>query len=798
MSQTHAPIQLRYPTDQATWREHVDRFVETPQGPVLALSPGDEALEPQTEPQVKRALDLALMARSLVPGDHLVVCSPAPIPRERLDGELADRGLGAWDTWVYGSVVPRRLLKRSLKTQMHPPLAGDEVPAWFDPWMPERVRGSTPPGYSCFTRGKLEEAVEVLLAEFPRVRVKDPTRASGLGQSVVGSVEELEGALPGPLDDHGLVVEANLEDLRAWSVTVTRTPERVFTSLGRQHTTPLVLEDGATTWVYGGTTTLTVEGGPDRLREVLERAPVRAVDPVRDGDALLDPGDAVLPVGVEHVETRQVWERDGYVATRSNVDVLEGTLVGRDGSRRRVTRAVEGAERPGGASPAELGGALDLAASVPGGYAVRHSVRVCERSRVEAYRAHLRGTVEGFVLWDGFSEQWGGTPLFDCVLPGPVVTEVPTMRDDDLVELTRRLLELQSFDPERSDVPGFLVDTLEEGGADARVLERGGVRNVVARTRGDANVVLNGHWDTVVPSRNLKRDRLPVEVEDGTLHGLGACDMKSGVAAQVAAFLRCVEDDVPGVVLAIVGDEESGGANGTKLTIEEGYTADHAVLGEPTGLRMSLGQKTAVGADAVSRGTSGHGAYPHQADNAILRMFEFVERVLETYPLPPEGADNTDVYQQVTVNVGTIEGGEKVTVVPDRCACQLDVRVGPNVDEDGVVETLNRLAEEVGVDLDAWVAGQGWQLAKASHVYQVTHDAMQEVLGETPGYVQKLGTNDGKYYAYHGSQVVNVGPGDHKLSHTDHEHVDVREILDARDIYEQVARRFAAESPRGS
>ena len=202
------------------------------------------------------------------------------------------------------------------------------------------------------------------------------------------------------------------------------------------------------------------------------------------------------------------------------------------------------------------------------------------------------------------------------------------MHNDDLVTFTTRLLELQSFDRENSRVPELIADTLRTYGAEPAILERNGIRNVVACTSDERCLVLNGHWDTVLPSEVFEREVLSAKVEGETLWGLGACDMKSGVAAQCAAFITCLRRGIPGVVLSVVGDEELGGLNGTGFLVEEGYSAPYVILGEPTSLRLSLGQKGGLQVRVRSRGRLAHGAYPHRGENAILNMVRFFDKLL--------------------------------------------------------------------------------------------------------------------------------------------------------------------------
>ncbi|MDQ4075861.1 MAG: M20/M25/M40 family metallo-hydrolase [Chloroflexota bacterium] len=366
------------------------------------------------------------------------------------------------------------------------------------------------------------------------------------------------------------------------------------------------------------------------------------------------------------------------------------------------------------------------------------------------------------------------------------------MNDKELVSFTKRLLELQSFDREKSKVPQFIFDTLEEYGAEPKVLERAGIKNIVALTSQEKGVVFNGHWDTVLPTEEYNREILPVTTVGGYIQGLGASDMKSGVAAQCAAFIECLKREIPGVVLSVVGDEELGGENGTSLLIENGYFAPYVILGEPTNLKLSLGQKGGMHVKVTSRGKLAHGAYPHRGENAILNMYNFFHKLLDLYPLPAGDADNGEVFLMTTASIGTIEGGASSNVVPDRCEATIDIRVPPHVTFDEVEQALHKIAGEAGAEVESGFLGHGWQLDKASRIYEVSKEAVEVVTGKEVAFVQKLGTNDGKYYAYRGAQITNIGPGDNRFSHTMREQVSITYLTMARDIYVRMAQLLSS------
>src|SRR5262249_5975023 len=134
-------------------------------------------------------------------------------------------------------------------------------------------------------------------------------------------------------------------------------------------------------------------------------------------------------------------------------------------------------------------------------------------------------------------------------------------------------------------------------------------------------VVLEAHQDTV-PTDNMTIDPFGAKIEDGRLYGRGACDIKGGMAAMLAAFARLVRDKPRGganIIMACTVDEECP-ALGVLQLVECGIRADMAVVAEPTGLDIVHAHKGAVRWYLKTTGRSCHSSAPEKGVNAIYRM----------------------------------------------------------------------------------------------------------------------------------------------------------------------------------
>ena len=413
----------------ADWRDDLDMLRHTDKGDLLVLGDGGESPEFQTDSIYKRNHGIAQLARAIVDAAYTVLVPQKPMTREELRQVLEKHGLQEARTWIYGSVLPRALLNRSLKIQVHLPLPGDRTPDWFDVRFAEKLDPVTLPGYSCFTTEKLDNASMLLLDEYEDIRLKDPGAASGEEQTVIrhragldrfldemGEKYQDQGGFESYLNEFGYVVEANLRELESWSYTLTSTPGHSFTSIGRLVESTVEQPDGSNLIEYGGTSVVTILGRSQRFGEIDLPPQIAIDDPLRVGEDQLSltVDDAVIRVAERYIEALNDWEQDGIVRTRANVDVLKGTLVHRNGRQEGVVAAVEDSARAGGASPAELLAARHLLASNDCDYVVISSRHVFDADDCAAYRKHVGQSANGLILWDGVDASWGDKYVMFC------------------------------------------------------------------------------------------------------------------------------------------------------------------------------------------------------------------------------------------------------------------------------------------------------------------------------------------------------------------------------------------------
>jgi acetylornithine deacetylase len=305
-------------------------------------------------------------------------------------------------------------------------------------------------------------------------------------------------------------------------------------------------------------------------------------------------------------------------------------------------------------------------------------------------------------------------------------------------------------------------------------------------------LMLEVHQDTV-PTDNMTIDPFGARIEGGRLYGRGACDVKGGMAAMLAAFARVVRDRPRGacnVVLACSVDEEHG-MLGVRRLVRDGLRADGAVVAEPTRLQIIKAHKGAVRWDLVATGRSCHSSRPEQGVNAIYRMGRLLAAV-ERYAEELRASRSDPLLGPATLSVGRIEGGTSVNTVPDRCRVEVDRRLLPGEDADAAHRQLVAfLREQPGIDFPfelsaPWVSMPALAPEGSESLVGWLGAAIDQVKGAHEVTTVPYGT-DAATLADAGIPAVVFGPGDIARAHTCDEWIALDEVEEASEILYRLA-----------
>ena len=377
----------------------------------------------------------------------------------------------------------------------------------------------------------------------------------------------------------------------------------------------------------------------------------------------------------------------------------------------------------------------------------------------------------------------------------------------DPVELTARLIRCNSVTPAEGGALVLLEELLSAAGFTCTRVDRGGIANLFARwgARGaNRSFGFNGHTD-VVPVGDASawtRDPFGAEVVDGWMYGRGATDMKSGVAAFVAAAVDLVRETPPdgAVVLAITGDEEDVAEDGTVALLDwmaaHGERMTHCLVGEPTspevmGEMMKIGRRGSLTAWFTAEGVQGHSAYPHRAKNPMSALVKLMAR-LEAAPLDAGSAH----FDASTLAITTIDCGNKATnVIPAKGSATVNIRyndlhTGESLDawlrgHASVVEA------ETGVKISARIKSSGESfLTPPGEFSELIRKSVLAETGVSPEYSTSGGTSDARFVKDH-CPVVEFGLVG-KTMHQVDERVEVVQIHQLKAIYARILRDYFA------
>ncbi|GGF76160.1 peptidase [Paenibacillus albidus] len=405
-------------------------------------------------------------------------------------------------------------------------------------------------------------------------------------------------------------------------------------------------------------------------------------------------------------------------------------------------------------------------------------------------------------------------------------------QQDELLALCSKLIQFPSENPpgDSREISAFIIDYLHQAGiatsiypATETMLNLVSTLSATAEDRISKKLIFCGHTD-VVPAGDRSRwdfDPFSGAIEDGYLLGRGASDMKAGLAGQIFAMTLLAKLGVPlrgDLALLVVPDEETGGHLGVPWVLERGLvTGTAAVIAEPSGPQNpTIGQKGSCWFEFTVEGTPGHGSLsPIVGDSAIVKAAKGIEALQRLWDIKPDipeevkeiirisqeyvkeseqdGSLAWQVFDHVTVNIGTIQGGTKVNVVADRCTIQVDSRVPFGVDYRDVLDRARSLLLEAGIESE--VKGFGFQgnANWTSSEEQIVTDlvsSISEVSSKEAYGVLQWASSDARHFRTHRIPVLQYGPAELSTIHNFNEKAPVWQIIQCAKVYALTALKY--------
>ena len=368
----------------------------------------------------------------------------------------------------------------------------------------------------------------------------------------------------------------------------------------------------------------------------------------------------------------------------------------------------------------------------------------------------------------------------------------------DPVDLAAELIRCASVTPARGEVFDVLELALKPLGFEVHrwVLGEppdGPTENMVAiRGSGAPHFGFAGHLDVVPPGENWHVDPFEARIEDGLLVGRGANDMKSAIAAYVAAISR-LEQAAGTLSLMITGDEEGYATYGTPRIIdwlnERQIRPDMILIGEPTsvdrlGDTVKIGRRGSVNMWIDVPGVQGHVAYPHRTTNPIAPLARVIA-ALDALHLD----DGTEHFPPSNLEFTGIDTPTHASnVIPGSATAQLNIRFNNLQCGADLVKMVEEIAEREapGSEVRARISGEAF-LTPPGRLYDVVVDAIEEETGMKPELSTSGGTSDGRFLIQL-CPVVDFGLPNATM-HKVGECAAVEDVRALSRIYEKVVRK---------
>jgi acetylornithine deacetylase/succinyl-diaminopimelate desuccinylase-like protein len=363
----------------------------------------------------------------------------------------------------------------------------------------------------------------------------------------------------------------------------------------------------------------------------------------------------------------------------------------------------------------------------------------------------------------------------------------------NVVELLQDLVAIPSVNPQGqpgTDQTGeqamgeYVTDFLRALGAEVSLdpIEPGRP-NVVASfapDRAEAHLAFAPHLDTVSVA-GMTISPFDPAIRDGKLFGRGSTDTKGPMAAALWAVREWAlsperaDSRIRWTFLALMGEE--AGNDGAHALAKKGFSSDLTLVLEPTGLGVVTAHKGALWLEIDTTGVACHGSTPDQGRNAIYAMRRVLE-VIEEKIIPALSRQTHPKLGPVTLNVGTISGGSKINIVPDKCLIEIDCRVVPGID-------LEKFRREIESELRVVAPDLVVSLQRYSPPLD-TDESLPWVrrLGkEARGFTTAPWFSDASVLSGPQCPAICIGPGSIAQAHTKDEFILLRDLEEGTDFF---------------
>lgn len=219
-------------------------------------------------------------------------------------------------------------------------------------------------------------------------------------------------------------------------------------------------------------------------------------------------------------------------------------------------------------------------------------------------------------------------------------------------------------------------------------------KDLIMSIKNENNLGFLGHTDTVGAGNDWNTNPFELKESKGNLYGLGTCDMKGGIAAILQAVIETDWEKLKyGIKLYFTYDEEINFLGIKEIIQEKEKFPNNMIIGEPTNNAIMNGSKGLLELKLAFSGISAHSSMPYEGENAIEKCIEFINELKIFYNQLKE--DKSDVFKigYTTMNIGKIDGGKSINIVPNSCEVLIDFRIIKDEHINLILNKINELTQ---------------------------------------------------------------------------------------------------------
>lgn len=371
------------------------------------------------------------------------------------------------------------------------------------------------------------------------------------------------------------------------------------------------------------------------------------------------------------------------------------------------------------------------------------------------------------------------------------------MIDSPVLALAKDLISRESVTPNDAGCQQVMIERLTALGFNIEPMVFEDTTNFWARKGTEGPFfVFAGHTDVVPAGPLFQWHTPPFEptVIDGYLYGRGAADMKGSLACMIVAverFLAKHPNHKGSIGFLITSDEEGPFINGTTKVVDtlmaRNELIDMCIVGEPSstlkvGDVVKNGRRGSITGDLTIKGTQGHVAYPHLANNPVHQALPALAELAATT------WDNGNAYFPPTsFQIPNLQAGTGASnVIPGEFSVQFNFRFSTELTEQEIKRRVHSVLDAHGLDYELkWTLSGDPFLTDAGSLLDAVVCAVQEVNHQQPQLLTTGGTSDGRFIAKMGAQVVELGPVNATI-HKVNECVSIADLEKLTDMYQNV------------